>query len=191
LNIGDLSASASPTKFSPTLTTSYAQYLGGIRIENTGFQVNRNSAASKSFYVDDVSVKALTRSTLFATVEGNTPNVTAQVKVTISQFTKAGLVVNLDSTATPLNFIIAYVDSTTAFLDECVNGTFTNKIIVNITYVAGALLQIVKSGTSCSLYYNGAQVGTTQTMTANTNTKHGLFSTYAGNTFDDFALTNP
>ena len=41
-------------------------------------------------------------------------------------------------------------------------------------------------GNNVSAYYNGTQVGTTQTVSDAgivSNTRHGLFSTYAANTF--------
>lgn len=51
---------------------------------------------------------------------------------------------------------------------------------------AGRVLRLACSGNDVSVYYHGAQVGTTQTVThanLDSNTRHGLFSTYASNAF--------
>lgn len=177
-----------------TSSASWAQIVGSGRVGevSANFKFIKNSATAGTMLFDTGSMKALMLATQFASVQAGTPNCTVQVKITRTANTQAGIVVNLDSSASPANFIIGYLDATgNAKLDECVNGSYTNKISAAVTYGAGKILKIVKSGTSCSLYYDGAQVGTTQTMTANTNTRHGLFSTYASNSFDDFSLTTP
>ncbi len=81
-----------------------------------------------------------------------------------------------------------YHDGTSVKVDEAVAGVYTNKQSTAVTYVAGATLRAVRDGTKLRVYYNNALVGAELTMTANTNTKHGLFSTYSGNTFDNFTL---
>lgn len=102
---------------------------------------------------------------------------------------------NLDSTSSPANFLIAYHDGTNVKLDKNVGGTYTNLISAAATYSAGATLRVITYTSSGSLkvrvYYNNALVGSEQTVSDAgiiSNTKHGLFSTYSGNSFDNFTL---
>ena len=142
--------------------------------------------------VDNAVNQALTLANLFASVEASAADVTAQVELdTVVAGTQAGLVLNLDSAASPANFVIAYHDGTNAKLDKCVAGTYTSVISAAAAYSAGKTLRVVKSGTSYSLYYNGNQIGTTQTVSDAgiiNNTLHGLFSTYSGNQLDNYSL---
>ena len=60
-----------------------------------------------------------------------------------------------------------------------------------MTYVAGATLRVIKDATKYRVYYNNALVGSEQTISDAgiiDNTIHGLFSTYSGNSFDNFTL---
>ena len=144
-----------------------------------------------NFLVDDASSKVATLSTLFATQNFGVANVTADVDLTIATITQAGLVLNLDSAGTPANFVMAYHNGTKAVLEMCVAGTYTTVITATTAYSANATLRVIKSGTSYSLYYNGAQVGTTHAISDAgiiSNTIHGLFSTYSGNTMDNYLV---
>ena len=144
---------------------------------------------------DDISVRGMTLSSLFRTVDATVANVIAETTITkpsSAYITQGGLVLNLDSTSSPANFVIAYLNGTSSVrLDKVVAGTYTNLIATAVTYSAGAPLKVVKDGNSYSVYYNGAQVGTTQTISdagIGSNTKHGLFSTHSAQTFDSFSL---
>ena len=138
--------------------------------------------------LDDFSTKPLTLSSLFSSVSTSDADVIADANVTLTAGTQAGLVLNLDDTTTPANFIIVYHDGTSVKVDEAVAGVYTNKQTTAVTYSAGATLRAIREGTKLRVYYNNALVGAELTMTANTNTKHGLFSTYSGNSFDNFTL---
>jgi len=138
--------------------------------------------------LDDFSTKPLTLSSLFSTVSTSDADVIADANITLTAGTQAGLVLNLDSTSSPANFIIVYHDGTSVKVDEAVAGVYTNKQTTTVTYSAGATLRAIREGTKLRVYYNNALVGAELTMTANTNTKHGLFSTYSGNSFDNFTL---
>jgi len=112
-------------------------------------------------------------------VAGNA-NVVADVNVTLGATgTQAGLVLNLDSAASPANFLLAYVNGTNAYLEKCVAGSYSTLISAAVTYGAGKTLRVVKDGTSVSLFYDGAKVGTTQTVSDAgiiNNTLHGLYA---------------
>ncbi len=173
--------------------TTYTQYFQSNRA-TSGFpspRADRVSAASASIYLDDLSVKALTLSTLFRSVDAGSADILAETAITRTAGTQSGLVLNLDSASSPSNFIIVYEDGNGNInVDEAVAGVYTNKASTAVTYSAGAVLRAVRYGTSLDVYYNNAKVGSTLTMAANTNTKHGLFSTYSGNTFDNFVVWN-
>ena len=142
--------------------------------------------------LDNVSSKPLTLAELFASVLVSTADVIADVAIAIAGgnvVSPAGLVLNLDSTSNPQNFILCYLDTKgNCVLEECVAGTYTTKFTTAVTYAANAVLRVVREGTSCRVFYNNLAVSTVQTMTANTNLRHGMFSTRAGNNLDAFAV---
>lgn len=144
---------------------------------------------------DDYSVKPLMLSSLFSSVNISTPDVIADVAVTLPSATagvQAGLVLNLDSASSPANFVIVYLDGQgNVKLDKCVGGTYTNIIAPGITYVVGAVLRVIKDGTKYRVLYNNAEIGTEQTISDAgiiNNTRHGLFSTYEGNLLENFIV---
>jgi len=53
---------------------------------------------------------------------------------------------------------------------------------------ASYVLRVVKDGTAVRLYYNNVLIGTGTCDASITGTNHGVFSTYTGNTFDNFTL---
>src|SRR3989339_414385 len=180
--------------YSPNIGTTgtWTQLVGTGRATNTTSSYGQpnflSNNSGKTFYVDDTTFKPLTLSSLFSTVSTSDADVIADANVTLTSGTQAGLVLNLDSTSSPANFIIVYHDGTSVKVDEAVAGVYTNKQTTTVTYSAGATLRAIREGTKLRVYYNNALVGAELTMTANTNTKHGLFSTYSGNSFDNFVL---
>jgi peptidoglycan/xylan/chitin deacetylase (PgdA/CDA1 family) len=143
-------------------------------------------------HFDAVSAKQVYMPDMFAVVGNCSPNVDVSVKITRPNRAAAGIVVCLDNPAAPINYIIGYIaPSGNAVLDKYVNGTYTNLIDTGVSYVANAAIRIVKSGTSVDLYYNGAQVGATQTISDASiinNTHHGIMSTDPTVTMDDFSV---
>lgn len=65
-------------------------------------------------------------------------------------------------------------------------GTYTSVVSAAATYSAGAEIRVIKDGTAYRLYYNNALVGTGTIADAGiiSQTLHGIFSTYSGNTID-------
>ncbi|KKU59050.1 MAG: hypothetical protein UX82_C0029G0001, partial [Microgenomates group bacterium GW2011_GWE1_47_12] len=187
--------------YSPNIGTTgtWTQLVGTGRATNTTSSYGQpnflSNNSGKTFYVDDTTFKPLTLSSLFSTVSTSDTDVIADANVTMTAGTQAGLVTNLDDATTPANFLIAYHDGTYVKLDKNVGGTYTNLISVAKTYSAGATLRVITYTSSGSLkvrvYYNNALVGSEQTVSDAgiiSNTKHGLFSTYEGNSFDNFTL---
>lgn len=156
-----------------------------------GVTVGFRASAAAVVDVDNVSCKLLTLNTLFASQNFGRANVDVTVKPTVVANNRAGLVLNLDSVASPANFVAASHDGTNAYLSKCVAGVYTNLITAAATYSAGAPLRVVKSGTVYSLWYNGTQVGIDQSVSdisIVSNPRSGLFNVYEGNSLDDFAI---
>lgn len=79
-----------------------------------------------------------------------------------------------------------------AILIKFVNSTPTVLIsATTVTFVEHAYLEVRASGSSVGLYYNGTQVGLTQTVTDGlTNQIHGLVSAGGAETFEKFFCIN-
>ena len=145
------------------------------------------SASSGAGVCDNFFGYPLTLSSLFSTALYASANCDLSVAVTRTAGTQAGFVARLDSASSPANFIIAYLDgASNVKVDKCVAGVYTNVISGAVTYGSTKILRLVCSGNSVSAYYDGTQVGSTVTVSDAgivSNTRHGLFSTYASNSF--------
>lgn len=154
-------------------------------------------ASGKQARYDDVSIQKLLTADLFATVDQGLSdiNIVAPPMDTIKTGLHAGLVLCLDSAATPANYIAVYyfnnlVDVTTKiFVVQLVAGTYTTLSETSVAYGATKYISAKKIGDQLSVFYGasdfGTQVGATVTVNAALvgNTRHGLFSTDSGNTF--------
>jgi hypothetical protein len=141
--------------------------------------------------IDNLSYKPLTLSTLFASVPVGTSNVVADVTIPAYTLgTQAGLVIGLDSASSPNNFLIAYLDGTgKATVDQNLGGTYTNIVTAaTATWGATYVLRVIKDGTAVRLYYNNVLINTGTCSASITGTLAGVFSTYSGNTFDNFTV---
>ena len=146
----------------------------------------RSTAAGTSASIDNAAVQSMTLPTLMRTVIASQTNATVAVRVaSMLAGTDVGAIANLDSATNPQNFIIAFHDGSTIYLDKCVAGVYTTLITVASTFVADALIEIRRpSGNTFQLWYNGAQVGTNQTISDASiisNLRYGLFSTDGNN----------
>lgn len=190
--------------FGPLSDANYTQKIGTARVTNsTNAKLGAKEYAAApapgdTILLDDMSVKALTLAELIASRQFKVSNVTVSIKYTASAYEVwGGLVICLDSAASPANFILASccrVADGTFFVSlvKCVAGTYTSLTSGAPAYSAGKVLQVVKSGTSVSVYWNGTQVGTTQTVSdagITNNTIHGIFSTRSTVSLDDFSIT--
>lgn len=120
--------------------------------------------AGTTMYVDDAANKTITFSSMRALVGTMTrKNTTYVCHPTAPVGIQVGMLIEyVDDN----NFIMALIDRAQGKgqLLTRVAGTFTSKVNANITYSAGAELKIIASGTTYQLWYNGAQVGTNQTI---------------------------
>lgn len=169
-----------------------SEHAGYVRVANPTIQLWITTAARQVYY-DDCSIKALTLTELIQSVNCGVPDVIADVSVTMANNCDTGLILKLDSQASPANFILALLTNggNTCTLHKCVAGTYTQLISTAVTYSAGAILRVILDGSAVRLYYNGVQVGTTQTVSDGgiiNNVLHGIFSTDAGNVLDNLRL---
>ncbi|ACL06221.1 Carbohydrate-binding CenC domain protein [Desulfatibacillum aliphaticivorans] len=139
---------------------------------------------------DYASVKKLTLSTTTSTLRlPGARRIKAGVTASGSEW--VGVVMAQDSQTSPANFVVAFIDSgdTDDFKAyKVVAGVWTSLIDTNVTYAAGAEVEIRRNGDVFSFYYNGAQVGTNQTVAGMTGAYCGLFATGAESTFTDLEV---
>lgn len=179
---------------SPVMTpgTTYSNFTQTSRfISSNLIAFKRATSPNNSIYLDDLSLKPLDLSSLFSTLSTNDSDVIIETNVTMTSGTQAGIVSNLDSTSAPSNFVIAYHDGVNVKLDKVVGGTYTNLISAATTYVPGAPIRLTKVSNKYAVYYNNVIVGAAQMIYDAgiiSNTKHGVFSTYSGNSFDNFVI---
>jgi uncharacterized membrane protein len=175
------------------LTTAYAQYTVADRATAAGLVISRSSglSASSSIYLDDLTLYPLTLNQLFAVRLGTANPASVAANLTITQGCVCGVVYGLDSYTAPTTFIYAIHDGLTSVqMIKCVSGTYTSLVSATVSYVAGAQIKIVYTGSNTyQLWYNGTQRGTDQTVSdAGTGVYHGALSTYSGNTISGFVV---
>lgn len=161
-----------------------------------GCAINETFRAAAATALDaNNKVKALTLSTMLATVALDTPDVCIDLKsAALTAKTQSGIVARLDSAATPANYIIAYYDGAGNIkVDEVVSGTPTNLLSVARTYLANARLYLHVRGTK--VYFRWANLGegtrvvsTMATTNVVTGNIHGAFATSAANTFNGICI---
>ena len=177
--------------------TKAFQFLGDHATAN--FLDSPNMGGTEVVTIDNLSLKPLTASELFSSLESSENEVLVDVDVTLRtdhpNMTAAGLITHLDDATTPANYLVAYHNGTKAQLYKVVGGTYTSLISASKTYSAGARLSIVAyrdgADLKVSLYYNNSLAGVQQTISDAgivDNTIHGLFSTFQNNTLDNFRV---
>ncbi len=149
------------------------------------------NAEGDSVLVDDCSVIRLLPTSLLATVSGNSSDFDIQVNVnTPIRYSPSGLVVSFVDTN---NLVLAYCNQTNVVLKTCVGGTWSTLINAPITYVSGAPIRVVKSGSFYSMFYNAREEGSKQTIASSeivSSTTNGIFSTSRMDSLDNFSISN-
>ena len=122
--------------------------------------------AADTVIVDDGSLKANTLSSLVGASQTTPKEGTFQRPISVGLGYVAGFWMNWDgTTAGAEDYIEAIADRNlgTARLSKCVAGTITSNLVNGaITYVADAILKVVRVGRVYTLYYNGTKVGNSQ-----------------------------
>ncbi len=171
------------------------------------FQIDSNDSSKK--YFDDLTLQPLVTSELMTSVSASNTDVDASANVTLSnRSSEVGLVLNLDSVSNPQNYVLVYLSSNAdntinVNLEKVINGIYTtvwnayplplngnNNTINHSLYQAGSPLEVIKSGTNYTVYYNNKYIGTATISDSQiiNNTRYGLFNTYSGNNLDNFSL---
>lgn len=172
---------------------AYTEYAGAIRAFDTaGIRAYLQESGTSGFdtlVLDDYSVKEISLPSCLAGAR-YTPSgdCVLKTRVAVTDGFQIGFAANLDSMATPLNGVFVYVGhwiyNPTIFVEQVVNGVWTNKLRISQTWNDNDLLELRKSGTLYSVYRNGALLGST-TITSPaiiSNTLHTQFSTGGGST---------
>lgn len=190
------------------ISATYKQYAVSILSPTTAainpralFQ--NGGAPFDTIIIDDGSLKPITTASPFATVPATQADVVIKIMPpgTYAGFADAcwmGIMLRMDSATAPTNYIMASIRprqaGTTlgvANLIKRVGATYTTLISDSIiTIAASAWLEVRASGSTISLWYNGTQVGTDQTVSDAgilNNSVHGMYST-GGNAVDRFLL---
>ncbi len=137
-------------------------------------------------YIDNMTCKPITLASLFSMGDYGTHRI-ARAPWTIVLGARAGVIACADSKTNPQNFVIATCDGTNVYASKCVGGSYTSLFTLAATYVAGAAVEIRRLvGTDkFQIWYNGAQVGSDQTVSDAgivNNTLWGWLNTWTGNT---------
>ncbi len=189
---------------SPIIDASYKQLkISGLSTDtNALFRYPAVEAAGSSPFssvvVDDGSFKAITFSSLFAMRPLASADGVIKIKFTTVDDTFFGIVARADTQTSPTNFIMALLKRHPSYsgaglievhLLKKVGTTYT-AVVQNLSFteVADAWFELRLSGSTVSMWYNGAQVGTNQTISNAeilSNGYHGMFST-GDNTISDF-----
>ena len=162
---------------------AYTQKVSVFKSYASSIQVNNAietlaSGAGDTVIVDDFSVKEIPLGEMYATTLYDTADATVRSYIDLdNQNGIAGVVARVDSAANPQNYLIASVSTNNAStgvetgfisLAKVVGGTLTvliNNVTLGRLAANGDYIEIVCSGTSVSLFYNGAQISTTKTVT--------------------------
>lgn len=167
---------------------------------STAFSVG--SSATCAGTVDNVTCQLMTTSELIASVDCKGSNANVSAEITAGNSAWMGVIARLDSQTNPQNYLLAYLHPAAATVNrvslvKVVGGTSTVLISAgSITYGAGKVLMIKCNGVSVELWYDGAQVGTTQALVPGTDDvliagkRYGIFSSSGAAAFriDDFSV---
>jgi hypothetical protein len=141
-------------------------YKVGRATGTGGYWTMRTSGANAGdvTYWDAPTFQAIAPASMRALVgDPGTHNVLVSCAPVMDAGYHAGIIAHyLDAN----NYVQAYVDRSAAkmYFIKVIAGVTTELTSGAITYVAGAKTDYVPNGSSHIIYYNGAQVGTTQTL---------------------------
>ncbi len=197
-NSNDGSENGSVTLSSTTWATSTFTFTA--LATTTYFTVREGGGNDDAeIWIDVLKVEPLTLNEMIASDDTGLDEGIFDIDGTIAAAAdgQVGIVSHLDDKDTPANCVLAYYNRLIgkAQLFKLVGGTGTSLINTSATYAAGAQLRLIayESGSDLKLrlYYNGALIGTEQTVSDAgivDNTRHGIISVDSSNTVDNFAM---
>lgn len=159
-----------------------------------------NTPAASGFYglYDDMAVHQIDLASMFSARFSATANVSVAATIFRPVIiypeappgfmpVQAGVVSRLDDPSNPMNFVFAYFyGANRIVVEKCVSGNYTTLIDDTTIRPAGSQLSLSWNGNVATVYCNGVQVGSPQTIADASivgNAYHGLFSTHEGNKF--------
>jgi hypothetical protein len=143
-----------------------------------------NRVGTTQIATNVASASALVGGIAIATVDTGNINILHEAETTRS----AGNVGIVLRYADADNYVYAIHDGTNAKLIKRVATSETDVIAAVVAYAAGAVMRVICDGTSFSLFYNNAKVGSTSTISdagLQTGTEVGVYSSDTGNSQDD------
>jgi hypothetical protein len=183
---------AGPT-FNPGAVWTNLAWTPYVSKANTIIGFKRSNTANASLYWDDISIKVISLPTCFGSKVYTIPagDLLVRANVTLGLIgTRIGFWTNLDSTINPQNGVFCSTDGNRIFLEKVVNGIYTTYTAEDKTWIDGDELKLVRVGNVYTVYWNGTPVwGLSQTISdasVISNNSIVQFSTYGGNTFQDF-----
>jgi hypothetical protein len=177
--------------FSTVTETNFASRVGTFRAKSVDTALIKASSmgAGELLWLDNTSLKPITTSSLFRTANLGTSNLVADIVLPAYALgTQSGIVIGLDNTSTPANFLIADLDGAgNAIVSQNLAGTYSTIVTAAAaTWGPTYVLRVIKDGTSIRLYYNNTLIGTGTSDAGITGTLAGVFSTYSGDTLNNF-----
>jgi hypothetical protein len=132
----------------------------------------------------DAAVGTLDGGLAVSTVNAGTADVVLEVKATVAGGVAGGVARWTDAN----NHLRFYHDGTNAVLDQVLAGSVTTLKTQAMAYAAGAPIRLALDGQVPTLWYNEIRTTTTPTSAnaALTATAHGLYTTHAGNSLENF-----
>lgn len=166
--------------FTKVMTVTSYTLLGGMMYVNTNNVITLNpirdvgTSGWDVITVDDCFIKPITSpEQLFSGFTRTTPNITVKIRFPQLTYGTIGAIVRANTNSSPTSYLLMRAEasssgSTTfrAYLEQFVNGTRTELISSNITYVADKDFELRVSGNTASLWFNGTQSGTDQAVDA-------------------------
>lgn len=166
------------------------------------FRISSSAAGAgwDSIVFDDISFRQIITSSMFFRCKTSVgSNFDSGATFTPKNMNPGGLVVSLDSTLVPQNYVLVYIQKNDSMpgsylhVDKCVGGAYTvllGGVTQPVTLASGAELEVKKIGTSYKIYYNRLLISTQVIADAGivSNTLHGQFSSSPRVIFSGFRV---
>jgi hypothetical protein len=157
---------------------------------STRLRVLSTTSGDKGYF-DAVMAKTIPLSTAMQTIAGQFGTISAKI-FALQTGLPGGIVGWIDSTTNPQNGLVAFHDGTAVYLYRILSGVWTPLTSATVNFASDARIEIRRQiGNVFELWYNGAQRGTSQTVSDAgiiNNTIHGLFGTDATVIFSEFSV---
>jgi len=180
--------------------TTWTTYTRTIIAESTTtyFSVRENGVNNDTeIWVDVLKIEPITLNEVIASYDMSITQGLFDINFTGDHV--GGFIIGLDDKDTPANFVWGFYNKSIAKVQvfKIVAGVGTKLIEETATYAAGATLRAIVDYVTATddvkvkVYYNGALIGTEQTIEDNGiagNTRFGILSVHSSNSLDNFVV---